>query len=443
MKDIKRPDFMKAAMQVRGHSAAIEVLIAMAVLFVGNIFVSIIQVPAMTAYLIRNKEYMRMIIQNAVDFEKVMEIMQNVPDWVMVASLLAQVGLIIVAILYCRFFEKRKANTMGFQKKGLAVQYLKGACIGAAAFLAAYGICIVTGSLHFELAPVNSTTAFYLVGFLMGYLVQGMAEEVLCRGYFLVSLARRYSISASVIISSVLFSILHSMNANVSFLAYLNLFLFGVFLALLFIRYENIWMTAAVHSIWNYFQGNLFGVQVSGMKLQPSLFATDFVEGRELVNGGKFGLEGGIAVTLVLLAGTAFVLWGMSKNGYFVQAEPVSSPYHTTGRGTANGQQPFGGWQGTPSGQGNPLNQGTPLNQGNPLDQGTPLNQGNPLDQGTPLHQGNSSDGDVKGQRMSMKGDVPVQENMGLNPEETPWYPKEETEKESSMTDFDQSYFKD
>ncbi len=44
------------------------------------------------------------------------------------------------------------------------------------------------------------------------------------------------------------------------------------------------------------------------------------------------------------------------------------------------------------------------------------------------------------GQPEEKKGEY---ENMGLNPEETPWRPKEAWEQEDKKTAFDQSYFKD
>lgn len=48
---------------------------------------------------------------------------------------------------------------------------------------------------------------------------------------------------------------------------------------------------------------------MSGIVTECSVFASTSVEGRGLINGGAFGLEGGLAVTIVLLAGTLFLLW--------------------------------------------------------------------------------------------------------------------------------------
>ena len=62
---------------------------------------------------------------------------------------------------------------------------------------------------------------------------------------------------------------------------------------------------AAFHSTWNFVQGNFFGIQVSGLKVGSSVLTSELTETGRLVNGGGFGLEGGLAVTLVLAIGIA------------------------------------------------------------------------------------------------------------------------------------------
>lgn len=438
MKDIKKPEFMKAALTARSHNAVLELMIALLVFFVGDVVVGILQAPVMVIYLLGNKEYLRMILSNSIDFNKIMNMMMNMPDWITVVSLLLEAGIIVVFILYCRIFEKRKAVTMGFRKQGAVIQYLKGIAIGVAAFLAAYVICTLTGSIEFIPSASNGFTGFYIFGFLLGYLVQGMAEEVICRGYLLVSLSRRYSVVSAVIMSAVFFSMLHGMNAGVGFLAFLNLLLFGLFMGLLFIRCENIWIVGAVHSIWNFLQGNIFGIQVSGQKLQPSLFTSEFLEGKEIINGGSFGVEGGMAVTLVLAVAIALLFWDMSKHGYFVKAEPVVNPYD---------KYPYGGYgKQSPNGQGYQGNPNQNNNFKNP-DNYYP-NQNVAQGKDVSVNQNASFESEeinlTRGENGSKKSVLEKSyENMGLNPEETPWHPQEENPNEKKMTGFDQSYFKD
>jgi hypothetical protein len=91
------------------------------------------------------------------------------------------------------------------------------------------------------------------------------------------------------------------------------LVLYGIFAALYFIRRGSIWGVAAFHSIWNFVQGNFFGIQVSGLKVGSSVLTSELTETGRLVNGGGFGLEGGLAVTLVLAIGIAVLYFMKPK----------------------------------------------------------------------------------------------------------------------------------
>jgi membrane protease YdiL (CAAX protease family) len=108
---------------------------------------------------------------------------------------------------------------------------------------------------------------------------------------------------SGILISSILFTLLHLLNPNLTALAVLNLFLFGVF-ASLFALYEGgLWGIFAIHTVWNWAQGNLFGFSVSGSDLSPATFLRFSLTGPDWLTGGKFGPEGGLAVTVVMLTG--------------------------------------------------------------------------------------------------------------------------------------------
>lgn len=377
----------------KGHFPLVEILIALAVFFVGSLIGSFVQMPALVVYLLGNRDYQDMIFTGRVSMDKMMDIIANVPQWMNIVLLVGELGLLLVVFLYCRLLEKRKLSTLGFKKKGCVLEYVKGVALGLLLFGMTYILCYLSGSLAVGGVNLSGETVLYVVGFFAGYLIQGMAEEVLCRGYLLVSLSRRCSVTLSVVLSSLFFSMLHGMNQGVTLLAYINIFLFGLFLALLFIRFENIWIVGALHSIWNFAQGNLFGIQVSGMQLQPSLIKSDVKEGWELINGGSFGVEGGLAVTAVLVVALGILGYSMKKHGCFVEAVPG--------------------------------NQSIPSPQGNLFPEGGNIPEREGENQG--------------------KTEEKAYQNMGLNPRETPWHPGEEKQSEdkSSATGFDQTYFRD
>ena len=168
-------------------------------------------------------------------------------------------------------------------------------------------LCVVTGSLKIQGLSATFSIGVFVM-FLLGYMIQGMAEEVLCRGYFLVSVSRRYPLAVGIAANAVFFAALHLLNDGISVLAFINLVLFGIFASVYFVKRGNIWGVGALHSIWNLVQGNVYGIRVSGMQSNCTILSSEMVAGRELINGGDFGLEGGLAVTIVLVAGTLIML---------------------------------------------------------------------------------------------------------------------------------------
>ena len=224
--------------------------------------------------------------------------------------LIATVWTVVVCIAWCRLYERRGLENMGIVRRHALPEYAVGLIAGAGLFAAAVGICVATGSLSVTL-PTDTPQIGWILLFFMGFSVQGMSEELLCRSFLMVSLSRCVSYRAAVLINAALFAALHLFNPNLAVLPLVNIFLFGVLTSVLTLRRGSIWMVSAVHSAWNFAQGNFFGISVSGLENGPSVFSSASVEGMPavLVNGGSFGLEGGIATTFVLLVGILVVCW--------------------------------------------------------------------------------------------------------------------------------------
>lgn len=298
----------EAAEAQKGLHWALEILIFIAVFFVCTIGEVLVMLPVQMVMLIRDPNYLSAIESGDVNQITEASFAAINTDGNAICSLFATAVMIVVVVLFCKLIQKRKLSTLGFVKEGAAKEYLKGIVFGFFLFSAAVLLCILTGSLR--LSGINDTfelSVFLL--FVAGYMIQGMAEEVLCRGYFMVSLGRRSSMIAAACINAAAFAALHLLNPGIAPLAIINLFLFGVFASVCFIKTENIWMVGALHSVWNLVQGNVYGIKVSGMETSCSLFSSALTEGRELFHGGEFGLEGGLAVTLVLAVAILFFLF--------------------------------------------------------------------------------------------------------------------------------------
>lgn len=298
----------EAAEKQRGMHWVLELLVFLPVFIAATLCEIIILFPGELLLMFLNPSYQA--AAQAQDVDRMLELGLEIAssDSYTILTLFANIGMIFLVWLFCRLLQKRHIRTLGFCRGKVLREYVCGVGAGFLVFSAAVLVCVVTGALQIEgLSDAFSPGIFLL--FTAGYMIQGMAEEVLCRGYFMVSVARRYPLAVGIAANSLFFAALHLFNNGISVLAFINLTLFGVFASLYFIRRGNIWGIGAFHSVWNLVQGNFYGIRVSGMQTECSVLRSGMLAGKELWNGGEFGLEGGLAVTIVLLSGIAILLF--------------------------------------------------------------------------------------------------------------------------------------
>ena len=220
-------------------------------------------------------------------------------------QLFATVGATVAMMLYVKHVEKRSLRTMGFVREHAVSDYLIGMVVAFAMFSACVGICMVTGAMVFD-GFVLGGRYVMLALFFVGFIIQGMSEETVCRG--MTSLGSKGGALVGVLFNSLFFGALHLGNSGVTVFSMVNLVLFGLFMSVLVLKLNSIWMACAIHTVWNFVQGNFFGILVSGTDMGPSVFRFVSVPGMGLWNGGSFGMEGGLATSIVLTLATVIVL---------------------------------------------------------------------------------------------------------------------------------------
>lgn len=230
---------------------------------------------------------------------------------VMVPTLLGTAFGTILSMVYCRYFEMRHLTSMGCRKRRAFLHYGAGLLIGALMMTAITMLTVLFGANRISYNADGSRIV--VVMYLVGFLVQGMSEEFIFRGYLMTTIGAHHSPYLAVGISSVAFGLAHAANPGISPLAMTNLILYGVFAAVYMIHFDNIWGVCGIHSIWNFTQGNLYGISVSGSVSAESIFTTTAKSSHAFLTGGEFGIEGSIATTIVLLTGTVIVLIMHSK----------------------------------------------------------------------------------------------------------------------------------
>jgi membrane protease YdiL (CAAX protease family) len=141
----------------------------------------------------------------------------------------------------------------------------------------------------------------------------GIQEEVLSRGYHLQNLTEALNIHWGMLISSVIFALLHFSNPHAGLASTLGILASGYFLAFGWVRTRNLWLPIGLHIGWNFFQGSIFGFPVSGLRLFGLMNLE--ISGPELVTGGDFGPEAGLLVLPALALGM-FLIWAYTRSRF-------------------------------------------------------------------------------------------------------------------------------
>lgn len=290
----------------------LQCLIFLAVFIVAEVCASIpALIPMMTAIFSNMQSLMDTLNNDGMEAysQAVMEI--GYTPTVMAITLYGTVLATVIVLLFCKLIERRPMKSLGFSKQGCIKKYLLGCLVGAVMISVCVLLSMVFGGMKISF---NHNIDFpQLLIFFFGFILQGASEETIFRGYFLNTVASKGRIVLAIVLNSVFFGLAHSFNMGLTPLAFLNLTLFGVFASVYAIKSDNLWGVCGVHSLWNFMQGNFWGIQVSGTDTGTSIFIADTTPNAPLLNGGDFGLEGSIFVTFTLIVSITIVLF-LSKS---------------------------------------------------------------------------------------------------------------------------------
>ncbi len=224
-------------------------------------------------------------------------------------SLLAQITSVFFAIYIClRFIDREKINQIGLNFK--LKEFLTGCLLGIVLITAGCVALAMLGWADFEFQGFDPKG---LMLYLIMFMLVAILEECMVRTYLLHSLMQSMNKYVALVITSAIFSILHAMNPGVDLFSLIELFLAGILLGLWYIHRGNIWFPIGLHFTWNYFQGPVWGHEVSGHAIKESLLKQiDIAE--TVFSGGKFGLEGSVVGMVLTILGCIWVEWRARKN---------------------------------------------------------------------------------------------------------------------------------
>ncbi|PXX96004.1 CPBP family intramembrane metalloprotease [Marinifilum breve] len=227
------------------------------------------------------------------------------------------IGTLLIVWIFTRFIDRKKLIDLGFSLKNRGKDILYGLLAGSLLIGIGFGILWINGNLTITNINFNLFNLFQSV---LIFCFVSLNEEVIVRGYILPNFMDSMNRYLALILSSLIFTALHLMNPNVSFLGITNIFLAGILLGIGYIFTKNLWFPLALHFSWNFFQGPIFGFEVSGTESDTLISQT--ITGNEILTGGKFGFEGSLLASILCTA-CIILFWFIYKKQDYKLLKPT------------------------------------------------------------------------------------------------------------------------
>jgi membrane protease YdiL (CAAX protease family) len=143
-------------------------------------------------------------------------------------------------------------------------------------------------------------------------------EELLFRGILFRWIEAFAGSWAALVVTSALFGLAHIFNANATWISSLAIMVeAGALLGGAYMLSRNLWVPMGLHAAWNFTQGFLFDVPVSGNDMHGLVQAK--LSGPVLLSGGPFGLEASMIGVVLSIPLGAFLILLAGRRGHVVQ----------------------------------------------------------------------------------------------------------------------------
>ena len=191
-----------------------------------------------------------------------------------------------------------------------------GIAIGIVLFAVVMAVLLAAGVYH----PVGWGTTSGLANGLFFAVLAGIMEEILFRGLLFRLSSKIVGTWGALIFTAGLFGLAHTLNPGATIGSSVAIALeAGVLLGAAYAATQRLWVPIGLHAGWNFAEGSLFGMTLSGNNMGVGLLRGS-LSGPRILTGGEFGPEASIVAVLVCLAAALFFLWRMVK---LQRAEPA------------------------------------------------------------------------------------------------------------------------
>jgi membrane protease YdiL (CAAX protease family) len=221
-----------------------------------------------------------------------------------------EVLLVLSATRLMARVEKRPILSFGYGDSRGGMRLLTGTVWGFLTLSLLIGVLWTRGSLVFDGAALGGLTACeYALAWALVFLLVGVLEESLLRGYLQFTLARSLGFWWTALLLSAVFAWMHTHNTGESPLGLLSVGAGGLIFCLSLWYTKSLWWAIGFHAGWDWGQSFFYGVPNSGWIMKGHFLAAH-ATGDPLYSGGSAGPEASLyLLPLLILMAAGMRFW--------------------------------------------------------------------------------------------------------------------------------------
>lgn len=199
---------------------------------------------------------------------------------------------LVAYLMLTRRLERRQPAELAPNK--LLPHSLVGLLLGAVLFSVVVGVLYLLGSYH---VTGFNPHARWLPSLLVFGLAAGISEEILFRGVLYRIVEEGLGTWAALLVSALFFGFAHHANPGATPWSSAAIAIeAGLLFGLLYHVTRSLYLCMGVHAAWNFTQGTVYGIPVSGLRADGWLISSR--SGPDWLSGGVFGAEASVVALI-------------------------------------------------------------------------------------------------------------------------------------------------
>jgi membrane protease YdiL (CAAX protease family) len=215
-------------------------------------------------------------------------------------------------LVLVKLIEQRRASELA--PRDITTFGAAGVLIGAVLFSLVVAVLWLAGSYH---VTGTNPQADWLPAVLVAGIGAGIGEEIVMRGVLFRIVEEGLGTWWALLVSALAFGAAHIANPAATLWSSAAIAIeAGVLLALLYAVTRSLWACIGLHAAWNIMQGTVYGIPVSGGKVDGWLVSQR--TGPDWLSGGAFGAEASVVALAVCSTLSVVLLMVALRRGTLV-----------------------------------------------------------------------------------------------------------------------------